>query len=60
MALNLGAFYKNEEHGKGHAQLVTEIREVVAETRKRVINHNDIEDQQWREAYLRDARGSLN
>lgn len=58
--MRLGGFCKNEEHGNSVRQLDNEIREVAAETRKRVVNNNDTEDQQWRERYLHDARGSVN
>ncbi|MEV6832858.1 hypothetical protein [Amycolatopsis sp. NPDC051102] len=53
-------FHVNPQIGKNAAQLDSEIREVAAETRKRVLNHNDTEDQEARTHFLREARGRLN
>lgn len=58
--MRLGSFIKNEEYGKNHRQLTSEISEVTAETRKRQANGMDTDDQQWREHNLREARGRIN
>lgn len=58
--MRLGLFVKNEEHGKSPVELAAELRQVAAETRKRVVNNTNTEDQDARVAHLRDARGSVN
>ncbi len=58
--MKLGLFSKNEEFGKTRVQLTEEIAEVTVETRKRTVNGLTTEDQQWRESYLREARGAIN
>jgi hypothetical protein len=58
--MKLGSFFDNPQIGKTARQLDTELREVAAETRRRVNNNCDTEDQQWRTHFLRDARGQVN
>lgn len=56
----LGPFIKNGDVGKSVRRCDAELREVAGETRKRVVNHNNTEDQWWRARNLRDARGQNN
>jgi len=58
--MKLRGFITNGETGKTPSQCSTELREVAAETRRRAVNHNTTEDQQWRARNLRDARGQVN
>jgi hypothetical protein len=53
-------FYKNEHHGRERRALDRDLMAVVFETRKRILNGCDIEDQDARIGYLREARGSMN
>ncbi|MEV6071845.1 hypothetical protein AB0L82_35350 [Nocardia sp. NPDC052001] len=53
-------FFKNEHHGRYARALDADLREVVFETGKRILNHNDTEDQDARIRYLREARARLN
>ena len=60
MSLRLGTFFDNPEIGKSARRCDAELGEVAAETRKRRVNNNDTDDQQWRARNLRDARGQNN
>lgn len=53
-------FYTNKDIGKTVKEVRSELREVAAETRKRVVNHNDTEDQDAHTKNLREAGGSNN
>lgn len=58
--MRLTGFITNGEIGKTVERCDSELRDVAAETRERVVNHNDTEDQWWRAKNLRDARGQAN
>ncbi|WP_405498911.1 hypothetical protein [Nocardia sp. NBC_00511] len=53
-------FHTNPHHGKHSDQMTRELRQVAAETRKRLLNGCDVEDQWWRSHFLREARAQLN
>jgi hypothetical protein len=58
--MKLGGFFSNGDLGKSPRECADELREVAAETRRRTVNRNDTDDQQWRAKNLRDARGQAN
>ncbi|MEV6073394.1 hypothetical protein AB0L82_43190 [Nocardia sp. NPDC052001] len=53
-------FHTNPHHGKTYTEMTREIREVATETRRRRVNHNDCDDQWWRDHFLRAARAEVN
>ncbi|WP_331757743.1 hypothetical protein [Nocardia sp. NBC_01388] len=60
VAPGLEDFYKNEHHGRERRVLDRDLMAVVFETRKRIVNGNDTEDQDARICHLRDARAGMN
>lgn len=50
----------NPHIGREHRELSRDLLNVAVETRKRLFNNNDTEDQDARAQALRDARASLN
>ncbi|AYF78139.1 hypothetical protein D7D52_34790 [Nocardia yunnanensis] len=56
----LESFYKCEEYGRTARELDRDWMATVFEWRKRVLLGNDHEDQDWRLAYLREARVRMN
>ncbi|WP_157172036.1 hypothetical protein [Nocardia higoensis] len=54
------AMYLAGHQEKTAHRLLAELRAVACETRKRIVNGNDVEDQYCHAAGLRDARATLN